>query len=142
MKSARRLPAEGGRQAAGRGSEAQSRARGQTWRGGPRPSYSWGSGWAKSPQGEMCPKARRAPLYRKTCISACLLKGPALILQKPDLWNRCGNNYRDWPLIGMEIITRKNKISSRYTERKNGPLEETKCQGGTSPRPSGQVRPR
>ena len=30
MKSARRLPAEGGRQAAGRGSEAQSRGRGQT----------------------------------------------------------------------------------------------------------------
>ena len=112
--------------------------------GGPRPSYSWGSGWAKSPQGEMCPKARRAPLYRKTCISACLLKGPALILQKPDLWNRCGNNYRDWPLIGMEIITRKNKIRSRYTERKNGPREETKCQAGDQPQakwPRGQVRP-
>lgn len=81
----------------------------------------------------MCPKAGRAPLYRKTCISACLLKGPAHIFQKPVLWNRCGNNYRDWPLIGMEISTRKNKIRSRYTERKNGPWEEKKCQGGDSP---------
>ena len=33
----------------------------------------------------------------------------------------------------MEIITRKNKIRSRYRERKNGPWEETKCQGGDQP---------
>ena len=101
-------------EAACRGREAGSRARIRGAEqgkgpdvGGPRPSYPRGWGWAKSPWGEMYPKAGRAPLYRKTCISACLQKIQPIFSRSQFLWHRCGNHHRDWPLIGMGIINRE-----------------------------------
>lgn len=64
MKSARRLPAEGGRQAAGRGSEAQSRGRGQT-RGGSKAVISLGLGVGKEPAGRDVPQGWEGPTVQK-----------------------------------------------------------------------------
>lgn len=126
----------GGRDA-GSWAEDQRRRAGEGARAG-RSAATITPGRGKEPRGRDVSQGWEGPTAQQdlhlSWATYSPLKDPADVLQRSLLWQRCGNNYRDLPLIRRETVMGKDKrVRSRYTENKEGPRKETKCQGGDQP---------